>query len=351
MYQRLPELVNAMRARLAWAGLRPEHETVILANTSSFKPLVDASHMAATSLGTRPLLLMIPYSFPFADIPPTAERAICAADFFLDLQHISWTYTASNARVVEALKQKGAIAITSPGLEEEVDTVIAHVPSEAKARRAKQAQEILDGTRVIRVTTQYGTDLRFERGDPKVLISGTLFTHGMVGFATPRGSAEGIMQFLGAIRIQSPVPERFAVRSPVRIELAEGRIKSIDRSTGKGDYLDDWFRSFGRDDALDMVEAGLPLIPLSLRHIDNEAIHYTYGGFFTGFGIMGTPLMGTRLTGQDTPNHTDWHLSRATFYADDLCLLSDGRFTPESGLAFTPEEIQALDPELRHLVS
>jgi hypothetical protein len=333
MYRRFPELVTAMRGRLLFWGLQPDQEITILCNTNNYKPIVDATYAAAMSIGARPWLVVVPYKLPFTDIPRSAEAAVSQADFFVDLQHLNWTYTESNARVVNALRAKGAFETTSAGLEEDVDTLLANVPTQSQMLRAKRAQELIDHAREIRVTTPSGTDLTVQRGDPNQYPSFLHSTYAQVAFAQPSGSAEGVIQYVGPLRIQAPYPERFFVRSPMRIEIERGRIARIDRTTGYGAYLDDWFRAFGQCEALDLAHINLGLVPLSTRLIDNEAIHFSYGGFLMGFGRRGTPLFGTPVG--NLPNHIDMHHTHGSWYVDGVALLRDGQFTPESGLAFT----------------
>jgi leucyl aminopeptidase (aminopeptidase T) len=339
MYERYPELVDAIRKRFEFAGLKPEHKTAILVNTNSFKPLVDATYAAAVSLGARPVLVVIPYpKLPFPrDIPPLAEEAITAADFLVDMQHLTWFYSKSSDRVLSARRKNGGTGTIVGGNEEDVDTIIANVPTQAKVDRAKKAQAWIDKAKNIRVTTREGTDYTVARGDPKQFLSYPSDLYGQVAFAPPDGTAEGVIVAVGAARIQKPVPERFSIKEPLRMELKAGRISKIDRGTPDGAYMDDWFRSFGRPDAYNYAHVNLGLIPLSIRHVDNEAIHLAYGGVLHGFGIRGTPVFGTPVS--DIPNHFDWHMPNASYYVDDVALLKDGKFTKESGLEFSAEEL------------
>jgi hypothetical protein len=337
MYERFPELVDALRRRLDFWGLKPDHKMAILANTDSFKPMVDAMVTAAMSLGARPTLLTIPHAYPFKDIPPFAEEALLASDFFVDMQHLTWFYSRSSEHVLSTLQKNGAFSTGSGGREEDVETIIANVPDDRKVRRAAAAQALIDRGRVIRVTTAHGTDFTVDRGDIHEFPSYPSNLFGQVAFAPPAGTADGVIQCLGALRIQAPRPERFPVRQPLRIELKAGRISRIDTSTPEGAYLDNWFNSFGREDALDFAHVNLGLVPLSVRNIDNEAIHFAYGGVLVGFGIRGTPVFGTPLS--DIPNHLDMHMSNASYYVDGVPILKDGAFSPESGLSFDADEL------------
>jgi hypothetical protein len=340
MYERFPELVDAIRKRFEFAGLKPEHNVAIMANTDSFKPCVDAAYTAALSMGTKPVLITVPFELPFKDIPKIAEKAAIEADFFVDMQHLNWYYTGSLVRVLSARQARNALSGGVGSREEDVETIIRNVPSNEKVERAKKAQALIDKAKVVRVTTREGTDYHVKRGDPTEFPAFTVPPmNGQVAFAPPDESVEGVIQCVGALRIQAPLPERFHVRQPLRMELKAGRVTKIDRGTPEGAYLDDWFRSFGRPDAYNFAHVNLGLVRLSIRHIDNEAIHFAYGGVLNGFGIRGTPVFGTPLG--DLPNHLDLHMSNASYYVDDMPILKDGQFTPESGLEFAPGELPA----------
>jgi hypothetical protein len=341
VYDRSAELFAAARAQFTFWGLRPEHRLALLCSTRSFRPTVEAYYAAAHSFGARPALITIPHLEPYTDIPPFVEDALLAADFVVDLQHLNWGYTRSNGRVIGTLNRAGAFYTQVGGMEEDVDTIIANPPTEEKRARAKKAQALIDGASRVRVTAATGTDFVVERGDPARFPSYTSNRFGNVAFAPVAGSATGTVALTGVVRIQAPVLEKFPVRAPLRIRLERGRIAEIDRSTGEGTYLDSWFRSFGRDDAWNVAHLNVGLIPLPVVNIDNDAIRFAYGGVLLGFGVNGDIHFGTALS--DVPNHIDLHHARVSYFVDDLALLRDGRFTPESGLTLTPEEQRMAD--------
>lgn len=342
MHDRSAELFAAARAQMEFWGLRPDHRVVILASTNSFQPTVDAYYAAAMSCGTRPVLMLIPHLEPYSDLPPFAEDALCVADFVVDLQHLNWGYTRSNARVLSTLNAAGAFYTQCGGLEEDVATIIANRPSEAKRARARAAQALIDRAARVRVTARTGTDLSFERGDPARSPSYTSNRFGNVAFAPVPGSARGTLALVGAVRVQAPVLEKFHVRLPLRMTIEQGRIVEIDRTTAEGAHLDDWFRSFGREDAYQVSHLNLGLIPLSVANIDNDAIRFAYGGVLLGFGVGGDIHFGT--VASDLPNHIDLHHARISYFADDLAILRDGEFAPESGLTLGPEERGSIPP-------
>src|SRR4029077_5731277 len=134
--------------------------------------------------------------------------------------------------------------------------------------RAKRAMAIIDSAKTIRIKTREGTNYTVARGNPKELPSYPGANFGQAAFAPPEGTAAGQIECIGAIRIQAPVPEKFHIQHPLRMELKAGRVSKVDRTTALGAYLDDWFHSFGREDALDFAHVNIGLVPLSLRAID-----------------------------------------------------------------------------------
>lgn len=337
VYDRLPELVKAAQNRLSAWGLRPHHKIAILANTKSYRPTVDAFMSAAMSLGTEPVLVIRPHAKPFRDIPELAEIALSSADFVVDLQHLTWFYSQSCANVLLALQKRGGFYAATGGQAEDVDTIIANPITPAKVVRARQVVQMVDRAREIRITSALGTDLRVQRGNPSELPSYTTDIFGQVAFATPEQGVDGVVQFTGPVRIQAPTPETFMVRLPVRMEFKAGRLVSIDRSTSEGAYLDDWFRSFDHPAAMEFAHINIGLVPLSINNIDNESIHFAYGGILMGIGRQGTPVFNTPVV--DLPCHIDMHLLKVSYYADDLAIIKDGQFTAESGLQFEPGEV------------
>jgi hypothetical protein len=329
MHRRFPELVDALRRRFEFNGLKPGLHTVILANTNSYRPVVEAAQIAAASLGANPVLVTIPWVPPYSqDIPYSAERAIVEAEYFIDLQPLSWFYTVSNNRVRAALSKKGAMRTSAMGLEEDVDTIIANVPDLARRERAEHVMALIDRGRIIRVTTREGTDYTVERGVPAENPMSPDNKYGQAAFSPLAGSARGVIAAVGGVRIASPIPERFHVRAPLRLEMEDGRVVRVDRGTAEGCYLDDWFNSFDHEDARDFSHVNLGLVALSIRNLDNEAIHFAYGGVLSAFGV--------RMSGWEprpyVPNHVDFWMARASYYVDDMPILQDGAFTAESGL-------------------
>jgi len=348
MSNRFPELVEAFRRRFEFVGLDPSKKNVvILANTQNAKCFIDAAYLAATTLGTKPTLIQVPFAPPnSSEISQVAEEAIGGADFFIDLMTLSWFYTQSRNRIIAKLAERGGILFPcSMTHEQDVHTYIANYPSPRRVERAERAKELINTTTEVRVTTEEGTDFTVERGDPrdnpifleslKHHISGK---YGQAAFTPTAGTAKGIIRAVGGLRISSPVAERFLVREPVTFELDGGRIVDIHADTADGSYLKRWFASIGREDAYDFSHLNLGLVPLSMTHVDNEAVHMAYGGVLAGFGIRMTdwkPGVG------GAPNHLDFWMGNASYYLDDMPLLKDGHLTEESGLALDPDELAA----------
>ncbi len=321
------ELMRGAVQRLQFWGLTPQHRFVVLASTRTHAPIVDAFLGAGATLGTEPVLLIVPYRRPFADIPTSAEEALKGADFVIDLQHLTWGYTSSYNRVVQNLEGRQAFYAAVGGLPEDVQNIINCPPNETYRTRALHAQKIIDGARMIRVTTDHGTDLRVPRGDPRELIAFPSPHYGQVAFAPPTSTAEGVVMFQGAVRIQAPDPQTFHVFEPFSIEIREGRIADIDRAHGWAYFLADWFASFDSPNAYQFAHINIGLDErASLVQIDNMSIHFRAGGVLMGFGINWTPHFGTPPV-PGVINHVDMHLVNANYFADNVQLAANGRLT------------------------
>ncbi|OFV83160.1 MAG: hypothetical protein A2W26_07650 [Acidobacteria bacterium RBG_16_64_8] len=319
------ELTRAALQRLLFWNLKPGQRYVVLASTRSHPSIIDAFLGAAAGLGVDPVLVTIPYRRPFADIPAAAEETLKSADFAIDLQHLTWGYTASHDRVIRSFRERQAFYTAVGGLPEDVPNLVHCPPTEAHRARAQLAQRIIDGARAIRVTTPLGTELRVPRGDPRTLVSFPSAHFGQVAFAPPPGTAEGVVMFQGAVRVQAPDPQTFHVYEPFRIELREGRIVEIDRVHGWAHFLADWFASFGSPEAYQLAHINVGLDErASLVQIDNMSVHFRAGGVLMGFGINWTPLFGTPQ-GAPLINHVDMHLINVSYFADETQLVDRGR--------------------------
>ena len=321
------ELLRGAFQRLQFWGLREDHRFVLLASTKTHQPIIDAFLGAASGLGAEPVLVVIPDRRPFSDIPSSAEQTLNAADFIIDLQHLTWGYTPSHDRVVRSVRQRQAFYTAVGGMPEDIPHIIKCPPTEKYRARARRAQELIDGARTIHVTTGQGTDLKVARGDPRKLIAYPSPHFGQVAFAPPAGSAEGTIMFQGAVRIQAPDPQTFHVFEPFRIDLRDGRITEIDRRNSWAHFLADWFASFDAPAAYQFAHINIGLDErASLVQIDNMSVHFRAGGVLMGFGINWTPLFGTPPV-DGVLNHVDMHLVHVNYFADNVQLVADGRLT------------------------
>jgi hypothetical protein len=324
------ELFAGAYQRLGFWGLSRQHRFVVLTSSSTHPPIADAFLAAGAALGVEPVLIVIPSRQPFSDIPSLAEESLKHADFVIDLQHLTWGYTPSHDRVARDIAKRKAFYAAVGGLPEDVLHVINCPPTDALRARAERVQRVVDGASMIRVTTQLGTDLRVPRGDPQVLVSFPSPHYGQVAFAPPTGTAEGVLVFQGAVRIQAPHPQTFHVFEPFRVEIRQGRIVEIERRHGWAYYLADWFQSFDNPHAYQFAHLNIGLDErASLVQLDNMSIHFRAGGILVGFGINWTPLFGTPPV-PGVVNHVDMHLVNVSYYADDKLLVADGRLTAET---------------------
>lgn len=332
MYARMSELMAAAHRHLSWWGLRPEYKTVIVADSGTYPPLLDACSQAATALGADPIVITFPTRpQPFTELPELAQAAMVKADFLLTLTSESWSYTETLFRLFREAPQQ--IRARWDGREEDVPHFLELLPDPDVRARSRRARELIDAARMLRITSRLGTDLTFARGDPTKRIA--YVPDGQCAFAPPTESANGVLMFRGAYRTRCPGPlgHKGLVRLPVRLTIEAGVIQSISTDTEAGVFLAEWFASWDDPDVYKLAHMNLGLDHrIHLEYLDNLAVHFNYGGILTGWGLNQTPRFGAEEKRQASA-HMELQLTGASLFLDDTQILAAGEFTPESGLS------------------
>ena len=351
MTERFSELYEAAKVRLEYCEVKADEKVLVLADTGTCEPLLDAVYAAAVATGADVTLLKFrareqPWNW---EMPPLLEHAIYNADFTYSVTSSRSYYNASSVRIQSHMRKRGKRMAHWEGREEAVGHFLALLPDNQEVvERTKRITELLYKVKLIRITSRLGTHLIMERGDPqKQLMNNPL---GQANYsplsiesrmAIAKGEhppmhevVQGTLMFQGAYRTRCPGPEVHAdlVREPVHIEIDRGRIVYISRETGHGVFLSDWFHSW-EDPAvyyIDHFNIGVDH-RVRLEYLDNLALHYNYGGLLMGFGISFSSIRGD--PGVFRANaHIELHLTGATLYFDERPILVDGDFTRESGM-------------------
>lgn len=333
MKERFSELLEVVKLRYEAAGLEPDRTLVILSSTENYKPLVDAYYCAAVTLGADPVLITYKSRSPGSGLPGSIVEMASQADQVVDLCFKSWGYTEALDRFRRLLKERGGRNLDGQtyGWEKDVDNIINCPPSQEVRERVKRAQEMIDGAKDIRVTSDLGTDFAVARGDPRERPSYTGSSCGQVAFPPPEDSANGVIYYIGGFLTQFPTHQTRMVYEPVKMEFAEGKLVKVHRNTEAGIMLDEWFRAQNDPNSYQFAHINLGMDHrIVLHNLDNVSVHYHYGGILLGIGANWDPLLWGG--GVKAKSHIDMHLVGANYLVDGKLILERGEFTVESGL-------------------
>lgn len=330
---RFEQLVYAAQQRFEHWGVGPDDKVVIMADTGTYQPLLEACHAAAVASGADTTVVMYnARSQPFRDIPQLAEEAVLQSTFYLTIMASRWSYSNSMARVMRDPRHKSIRSASWDGDEDGIYHFVKLLPNEEVVGRTDRAHRLIDAARVIHVRSELGTDITLERGDPAQVVA--YAPAGQVAFAAPPESVNGTMMLVGAHRSRSPGPEghRRLMQWAVRIEFQKGYITQIARDNPDGEYLDKWFRSWNDPEVYRFAHINLGLDHrVRLECLDNLAVHFNYGGLLFGIGAMSTPLFGHTEVFQ-AKAHIELQLTGADLFLDGRQVLQGGEFLPDTGL-------------------
>ncbi len=345
-----PEIFEAAQRRFEHDGIGPGQRVLVLADTGTYQPLLDAVYGAATARGADVSILVFRgFDQPFRDIPAIVENAIRNVDYTFTLLSLPWFYNTSSERSRGHMRLTGKRMEGWEGIEDAVRHFVALAPQDPEvADRTARMAQLLYRARILRITSRAGTDLTMERGDPlKQLMNNPV---GQVNYSPlsiesrvaiakgdgkqPTEVCSGTLMFQGAYRTLCPGPgiHKALVRKPVRIEIEHGRIVDIARDTEHGVVLHEWFHSWN-DPAvfyIDHLNVGLDH-RIQLDALDNLAVHFNYGGILMGFGISFSSNRGDPGVFR-AKGHIELHLTGANLFFDDQQILSNGDFAEESGV-------------------
>jgi len=351
MTERVAELFNAAKVRFDHYGVKTDEKVLILADSGTYEPMLDAVYRAAVSTGADVTLLKMkareqPWNW---EMPPLLEHAIYNADFTFTLLSGRWFYNVSSERVRGVMRTTGKRMGGWGGTKAAMGHFLALLPGDPElVERGKRMAKLLYEVKLIRITSRLGTNLIMERGDPQKQMMNN--SPGQVNYsplgresrlAIAKGEhprthevVQGTLMFKGAYRTRCPGPEGHGslVHKPVHIEIDRGRIVHISRDTEHGVFLYDWFHSWEDPTVyyFDHLNIGLDH-RIRLEYLDNLAVHHNYGGLLMGFGISFSSNRGD--IGVFRPKgHIELQNTGCTVYFDGRPIMVDGEFTRESGL-------------------
>ena len=107
--ERVAELFNAAKVRFDHYGVKSDERVLILADSGTYEPMLDAVYTAAVATGADVTLLKMkardqPWNW---EMPPLLEHAIYNADFTFTLLSGRWFYNVSSERVRGHMRTTG----------------------------------------------------------------------------------------------------------------------------------------------------------------------------------------------------------------------------------------------------
>ena len=157
MTERFPEIFDAATIRLDYAGLKAGDQALIIADSGTHEPLLDAVYSASVALGADVTVMKFrareqPFNW---ELPPLLEHAIYNADFTFSLLHPMWYYNASSMRVQGHMHKTGKRMGSWEGRKEAAGHFVALMPGDRDVtERTRIVGKLLGEAKIIRITSR-----------------------------------------------------------------------------------------------------------------------------------------------------------------------------------------------------
>ncbi len=208
-------------------GVREGEEVLIVADTMADHSVSEAMLGAARAAGAEAMAIVFPARPRGGMEPPSAvAEAMRAADAaFL---HTSTSLTHSQARI--AAQKAGTRVITMPGVSEDAFLRTMSADMAPLAQLTNQLGALLDGGKKVRITSDLGTDLTLDLGNPTMVADGLChqqgeldtFPAGLALNVPPLGTVQGQAVVDGSVtsigRLSGPLTMTFENGRATKIE-------------------------------------------------------------------------------------------------------------------------------------
>jgi 2,5-dihydroxypyridine 5,6-dioxygenase len=327
-----PELFRAALDVATKCDIKPDENVVIYTDSERNPAVVEAFYAAAVALGCDPVVVRGLARFPETSPSPAAVKACVEADILFELSSNDWLYSpamldvlGSKTRVLMALLPERSI--------------IDRPPDPRYTWRVPVAEKLVGDKTRIKITTPEGTEIYADRGSRP--------WHGQMGYANRSGhfdlygtcmincapieeSVNGVVYYNGLMILYGNPEYLYKIETPVKTVVENGTITTIDTSTEDGRKFDRWIKQFDDPNAYIVSHLGFGFDPrCDVNNFDLAAWESYEGGVLVAFGANNTP---TLQGSHGSKGHMDGILFNATLQIDDVVILRDGEFTPESGL-------------------
>jgi len=327
-YSSATELVPMFKRMLELCNVKPE-ETILLYTDTRTVPHYPAAFMgAAIELGAEAYQITVPTVVPERDTGPIAN-AWREADLVIDLvSTLAHAYSLLNEAAFEAGTR--VLRVGQP-----LDVLTRMFPHPEVRRRVEAGAKLLDAAEEVRVTSEAGTDLVAKKKGRVTLDLYSVadkpgrwdhWPTGMVTCGPHEDGADGTL----VLDINDVILSlaRY-VTSPVTLTLRDGRIVKIEGGA-EARLLEDWFASFGEDDAYRIAHIGWGcehrakwnrLSALGAEPATQDVESF-YGNMQIAFGANAGIFLGKNRTRA----HMDFPCRNNTIYLDGRKIMERGVF-------------------------
>lgn len=329
----LAELIPAAEHTLDLCNARESEKVVIYHDTRQEPKLVEAFFIACVAKGCDVSVVKAPYQ-KSGTPSRVAVAAMKEADLILEMASESFFYSDVQSEILNT----GSRLLTFFDIP--LDAIVSRPPSIKVYERAQRAGDLVAEGQKFRITSPEGTDFSVARGNMSVIVQkgyvsepGEIdyYACSTVAFYTLEGEGEGIFYVNGPMLLL-PEPIYYIVKEPFSIEVRDGAIVSVDDNKEGGKIFKRWYEELGDANIGKLshfgfgsdYRAGLE------ERVNPSAWESIDGNIGLGFGSNVHPEGGDMLA----LGHCDFQILGASFFIDGKPIISDGKFTEESGLNY-----------------
>lgn len=320
------ELQRCARAALEQCGhVKPNERVLIVTDTMREQSVAHALMAAAMSAQAEPVLMVMPTRRSSPQEPPAAVRAAMQA---ADLAFLYTTYSLTHSSARVAAQQAGARVITMPGVTEDGFLRTLSVDIDRLVSLTNRLADRVARARSARVTTELGTDMRYELEHPLATLDGVAKNPGDLD-AFPPGlflSVPRAKSASGVAVVDGSITQVGRLTSPVRMSFETGRLVAIEGGN-EATRLSNLLASLDDPNAYEFAAWGIGTNPGAALIGEDPSFEgeRVYGWTHVSTGSSATLPGGT----VQSKIHLDGIISQPTIFLDDEMILESGKFVGE----------------------
>jgi leucyl aminopeptidase (aminopeptidase T) len=306
-------------------GVKPKERVLIVTDTMRDQSVAHALMAAAMAAEAEPVLIVMPTRRSSPQEPPAAvSAAMRAAD--LAFLYTTYSLTHSSARV--AAQKEGARIITMPGVTEDGFLRTLSVDMDRLVALTNRLADRVARAHTARVTTQLGTDMRYELEHPLATLDGVAKNSGDLD-AFPPGlflSVPRAKSASGVAVVDGSITQVGRVTSPAKMVFKDSRLVSIEGGN-EATRLSNLLASLDDPNAYEFAAWGIGTNPGAALIGEDPSFEgeRVYGWTHVSTGSSATLPGGT----VQSKIHLDGIISQPTIDLDGETILENGKFVGE----------------------